>query len=497
MNVGLESITPASPKSPTRRSPLHQVFHGTMWFGFGVAIGRLAPSVMTIVLAWWVGPGDLGIISFVLAYFGLLSFLADWSIAYGVQKLIPEDSARVAEIAWTALFVRLGLSTLVGLLCWALDSGTHIFHGYGGYIALLLVSSAFGTISFVQNARCKFFAANCFTIAFQLLWVAIAMLLVKSGLPVTGPLFGYCLSFVALGLFGFLSDRELRSRIAFLPAVAVDLLKFGLWATTATVLEGVIGQTGILVVAYSSGDVSAGIFKIASTFAMVPTLVGAMVLLPLMPVAKQGLINGDNVAADLARPLVRYLFMIGLPIVTTGCVLAPAVIRTFVTTSYLDAVWPMRILLTGNLLRMFVVALSGILFVGRGLRQLAKVYAITAVVCVTGSILVVSRVEAIGVAFAFLASWVIAIVLLYRWFQRTTPVEFEWTAYLRYALTSLVTAGLVWISALVTQVPALQVMVGGVVTVCVYVFLLWIQRDLAILTLSRALKGTLCAALQV
>lgn len=494
MNVGVvpsHTLTPPQPKSPLR-----QVFHGTMWFGFGVAVARLAPSVMTIILAWWVGARDLGAISFVLAYFGLLSFLADWSIAYGVQKLIPENIERTSEIAWTALVIRLALSTLVGLTCWALDATANIFHGYGGYLALLLVSSAFGIISFIHNARCKFVAANLFGMAFQLVWVVTALLLVKAGLPVTGPFLGYCLSFLVLGIFGFISDRELRSHIGFLPSVAAEILKFGMWATTATVLEGIIGQVGILVVAYYCGDVSAGIFKIASTFAMVPALCGTMVLLPLMPVAKQGLMSGDDIATSLARPLLRYLFLIGLPIAATGVVLAPAIIRTFVSDSYLDAVWPMRILLAGNLLRMFVVALSGILFVGRGLRDLARIYAVTAVLCLAGSVLVVRNAQATGVALAFFVGWVTAIVLLYRWFQHTTPVHLEWAAYLRYALASVVAAGIVWASLSWFHTPVVQLLVGGGLTFCVYVSLLWLQRDLAIVTLSKAVKGTLFGAVQ-
>lgn len=494
MNAGIATPKTATPQAG--RSPLHQVFHGSMWFGLGMAVGRVAPSIMTIVLAWWLGPRDLGVVSFVLAYFGVLSFIADWSIAFGVQKLIPENTERAPEIAWTALFMRLALSALVGAACWAADLALHIFHGYGGYLALLLVTSAFGIISFVHNARCRFVAATTFSACFQVVWVIAAMLLVKAGLPITGPFLGYAASFFVLGVFGFLSDRELRSRIAFVRPVAIDILHFGLWATAATALEGVIGQVGILVVAYSSGDAAAGMFKVASTFAMVPALLGTMVLLPLMPVAKRGLLNGDDVAAKLASPLLRYLVLLGLPVATAGFVLAPAVIHTFVSATYSDAVWPMRVLLAGNLLRMFVVALSGILFVGRGLRDLAKIYAVTAIVCLAGSVLVATSARATGVAAAFLVSWVVAIVLLFRWFQRMIPVTFEWVAYLRYGFSAVFSAGVVWAVISFTHGAASQLAIGGALAILVYAALLFLQKDVAVLAISRAVKGSLFGVAQ-
>jgi len=342
---------------------------------------------MTVILAWWLDPRELGVISFVLAYYSVLLGVADWSITYSLQKLIPEDSERTGQIAWTALFVRLVSSAILGVLCWGLDAARGVFHGYGIYLALLLVASSFGTIVYVHNARCQFAAGSVFSIAFQVGWVVIALMLVKAGMRITGPLVGLCISFAAAGIPGFLLSPALRGQMVFLRSAAKEILHFGLWATLATLLGAFADQVGILVVAYTNGDAAAGVFKVATTFGMLPAFLGMVVALPLMPVAKHGLLNGDNISLTLVRPIVRYLLLLGLPIAAVGFALAPAVIGTFLRDSYLGAVWPMRILLGANVLRTLVTALSGILFVGEGLKKLATIQGSVAAIAVVGSVL--------------------------------------------------------------------------------------------------------------
>ncbi len=469
-------------------SPLRQVFHGSAWYALAIAVNRFMPGLLTIILAWWLDQRELGVISFVLAYYGILSLVADWSVAYAVQKLIPENIERAGQIAWTALFVRLGLSTVLGLLCWSLDATTGLFHGYGAYIAILLITSALGIIVFIHNARCDFATGSMFSVAFQTGWLALALIFVKLGMPVTGPLLALCISFAAIGIPGFLLSPALRGRVAFLRPVAAEILRFGAWATLATLFSGFADQVGILLVAYRIGDAQAGIFKVATTFGVLPALLGMIVVLPLMPVAKRSLLNGENVSADLIRPILRYLLMFGLPIVGAGFVLAPAIIRIFVRETYLGAVWPMRILLGAGLLRMLVTALSGILFVGQGLKALARIHGTVAAITLTGSLLLVRSWGTAGVAVANFAAWAIGALLLYSWFKAKNPIPLEWSGYLRYAASAAVMAVCAFLVTRSVDGPNLQFLLGGCTAAIVFTLLLWSQRDSALQGLVRILR---------
>jgi len=454
-----------------------------MWNGLAVAASRFLSSAMTIILAWWLEPGELGAISFVLAYYNVIALIADWSIGYGLQKLIPENKSIIAEIAWTALLVRLGFSAVLGILCIILDIITGVFHGYGIYLALLLASSVFGIVPYLRFACCDFMAGSLMAVALQVSWLALTLMLVSMGMRVTGPLLALCISYLGLGLVGFVLTPALRQHISFQRPVALEILRFGLWATLATVLNEFVGQIGILIATYANGDAAGGVFKVASTFGMVPALLGMTIALPLMPVAKRAMIERGHDSCDLVLPILRYLLMVGLPIATAGIVLAPTVIRVFVRESYLPAVWPLRILLAANLLRMVVTALSSVLFVGEGLRQLAKIYLVTAAVSVASATLLSHFWGAPGVATGILSAWAIGALLLYQWFSGETSLRLEWSKYLRYASSAVVVAALAFLASGPARHPLQQFLVGASVASFAYAFLLWLQKDVAFLNL--------------
>src|SRR6185437_629211 len=99
----------------TSNSPLRTIFRGSIWFGLAVGVNRVLPGLLIIVLALWLKPNQIGAISFILAYYALLLPVADWSISYALQKLIPERESLAKQIYWTALLMRFGISTFLGL----------------------------------------------------------------------------------------------------------------------------------------------------------------------------------------------------------------------------------------------------------------------------------------------------------------------------------------------------------------------------------------------
>jgi O-antigen/teichoic acid export membrane protein len=453
-----------------------------------MAASRMAPSFLTIVVAWWLDPSELGILSFVLAYYSVLSLFADWSIAYSLQKLIPENVLLTAEIAWTALSVRLSFSALLGVLCWTLDASTHAFRGYGVYLAILLIASSFGIIVCVQNARRNFTISGLLNIAFQVGWITCSLVLVKFGWRVTGPLLGLAASYILFGLPGFLLSSVMRGRVVFLWNVADEMTRFGLWATLAAVLGAIASQSGLLVLAYRVDDAAAGMFRVASTFGMVPAVLGMIVVTPLMPIAKEGLLQGGDISGNLLLPILRYLLMLGLPLAVTAGVLAPAIIDLMATSSYSGAALPMRVCLVGNVFLMVVTAFSGILFVGDGLRTLAKIHATVAVIAMSGSIALARHFGATGVAIASLAAWSAGALLMYRWFLRRFAIELEWRNYLRYIGSSLMTGGLVFLATRAMIPSWVRCLVGPSVAFVAYPAFLWLQRDPDLLHFRTALK---------
>ena len=487
--MNTSAVSPIPPVAGNqRRSLLRQVFEGSAWNGLAISVSRLAPSLLTILLAAWLDPKELGSIAFVMAYYGVLSLFADWSIAYSLQKLIPENVALVSGIAWTALCIRLGFSIVLATLCWALDYGTHVFRGYGMHLGLLLVASSFGIIVCVHNAECNFLASSLLNVLFQIGWLGMALMLVRVGMRITGPLLALAISYVLFGFPAFLLGAT-RPLPRFLPQIAGEIIRFGTWATLASVLTGVATQGGLLVLAYVGGDVSAGVYRVASTFGMLPAVLGMIVVTPLMPIVKRGLLEGTDVTASVILPIVRYLLMLGLLIATTAGVFSQSIITALVRDSYSSAAWPMRICLAANVLLMLVTTFSGILLVGEGLKDLTKIQAVVAFIAVGGSAVLSPTMGANGAALSSLAAWLIGAVLMYRWFARKTPIALEWASYWRYAVSACISAAIADLATRSIVSPLVRCSVGGGFACILYVLILWFQQDLSFLQLLRALKS--------
>jgi O-antigen/teichoic acid export membrane protein len=480
------AVVPSSGKSLLR-----QVLEGSAWNGAAIAISRLAPSFLTILLAWWLDPRELGIIAFVLAYYAVLSLFADWSIAYAVQKVIPENVELTAGIAWTALVLRLGFSTLLALLCWSLDSATHAFRGYGMYLGLLLVTSSFGILVCIHNARCNFAASSLLNIFFQIGWIGLSVFFVKAGMRTTGPLLGLAFSYAILGIPAFVFGSLTRSGMKFLPRMAAEIIRFGIWGTLASVLSGIATQGGLLVIAYMAGDAAAGIYRVATTFGMLPAVLGMIVVTPLMPVVKRGLLDGSDVTANLILPLVRYLLMVGLPIAVTAAMFAKSVIGTFVHDSYSSAAGPLCFCLAANVLLMLMTVFSGILFVGDGLKDLAKIQASVGIIAVAGAAILTPMTGVEGPAIALLIAWSLGVALLYRWFVRRTPLPLEWRTYVRYFASACVASTVAAIATRIIGSPRIRLLLGSSIASVLYWLFLWLQADVGCLQLMRAMRRSL------
>lgn len=458
---------------------------GTFWNACSAGLARIVPALLTIVLAWMLTPRELGAISFVLAYYGMLVVFADWGIVYALQKFIPANREQLPSIAWTSLFVRLGTSITLGALCWALDSSVHIFRGYGLYIGILLVSSSFGIIIFIHFAELRFVHGGLIATCIQLLWLGLGTLLVAMGFGVSGPVWGLAIPYTIIGIIGFCLDSDLRRKIHFDKRTAIELLGFGAWATLASGMLVFVNQIGILALAYLRGETEAAVFKVASTLSMPPIIVCTLLLQPLLPFAARSLRCEPEEAIALLRLLIRYLLMIGIPLLVGGLILARPLVETFFNTTYLDGVWSLRILLFANSLTMLFTTLSAIPFMGSGLKYLARTNVIVAVVALITNILLVRSWGTTGAALAQLLSSGTGFILLLRWLKRTFPIASEWSRWSIYAISAGEMALAVTITVSLVHAPPLQLTLGVFVGVLAYGSALLIQKGVTLAELRR------------
>jgi O-antigen/teichoic acid export membrane protein len=308
--------------------------------------------------------------------------------------------------------------------------------------------------------------------------------LVSFGFRVSGPVIALAVSFAVFGILGFLLDGSLRREFGFDFAIARKLLTFGVWATLASALTALSAQVGILTLTYVRTGIDAAIFKVAMTIAMVPALVGNIVMQPLLPIATRSMKDGAQERSALIRLVIRYLLLLGFPIVGLTVILARAVLSAFFAEPYLAGLGTVRVLVVGNLFVMLSTALSAVLFMGNGVKYLTKMNAVAAAVTVLATLALVRTSGAIGAAVAQLVSSLIVLTLTVAWLRKNVQVMPELKRYSIFALSALESGALAWFASDMVSAAKMKVAVGYLVGGCAYAALVLLQRGIRISELN-------------
>jgi len=482
-----ESMANFKPSALPINETLHLLIVGGAWNTISAIVNRVLPNLLIIVLALFVKPSELGIYSYILAAYLVLSLLADLGIAFSLQKFIQESLAETATMATTALVLRILSSIALGAFCMAADYFWRALKGQSLYISLLLVSSAFGTAIFVLNARLKYKKASLLTMARTVFWFVLAMILVSAGLHISGPIWALILSYVIFGVLTIFLEKSLFGK-RFDWHFVRKIIQFGVPMTAASSFNVLATQAGVLGIAYLMTESEVGIYKLATTFGMIPMLLGDALVLPLLPLVKKGMIDNAKETAELIRLLIRFLTIVGFFMLGAGLVLVKPLINLFFGTVYQNAVEPSRILLGASFLGLLFTVLLSILYMSDHLKIAAEITGIVAALSVGGSLALIPARGATGAAFSLLFAFGIGLLLVGGWLRRRLSVWLEWRKYGISAL-SMVEMGILlafFVSPIRSQVVSL---LGGMILApCLYILALIIQKGLTRAEIFRLLQ---------
>lgn len=456
-DVRTEAAGRARPADET----LHLLVVGGTWNTVSVVLSRFLPNLLVIILALFMGPKELGVYSYIIATYTVLSLIADLGIAFSLQKFIQENPAETARMATTALVVRLLSSAALSALCLLTDHLWGALKGRGFYVGLLLLSSAFGTTTFVLNARLKYRKASLLTMARTVFWFGLAVVLVAAGWHITGPVWSLALAFVAFGALTIFLEQPLFAW-SLDWHFARQAITFGVPMTAASAFSILASQAGVLAIAYLMTESEVGIYKLASIVGMIPMLLGDGLVIPLLPLVKKKMVERSAETAELVRLLVRFLAGAGLFAFGAGVILAGPLIRLVFGATYLGAVSPARILLGASVPGLLFTVLLSILYMSDDLRTAVKTTGAVAVLSAGGSLALIPFYGARGAALSLLLAFGTGLVVVGLRLGRRLSVPFEWRRYGVYLLSTAETA--VLLALFVSAVPRpVWGLLGGVV----------------------------------
>ncbi len=466
---------------------LHLLVVGGTWNTISVVLSRLLPNLLVLFLALMIRPSELGVYSYILASYTVLSLFADLGIAFSLQKFIQENLAETARMATTALILRFLSSAGLGAFCLAADAFWGALKGQGHYISLLLVSSAFGITVYVLNARLKYKKASLLTMARTILWFGLAIVLVSAGWHVTGPIWSFAFASVVCGLLTILLEKPLFAR-SFDGRFARRAILFGLPMTVASGFSILASQAGVLAVAYVMTESDVGIYKLATILGMIPMLLGDGLVIPLLPMFKKTMVERSSETTALIRLIIRFLTGVGLFALGAGLVLARPLISLVFGASYLSAIEPSRILLGASVLGLLFTVLLSLLYMSDDLKTAVRITGIVALLSTGGSLALIPPFGLRGAALSLLFAFGTGLALVGVWHRRRFAVAFEWRRYGLYLLATAETTAL--LALFVSWVPSrILGLLGAVVLApCLYLAALAVQGGLTRTEISRFLQ---------
>lgn len=312
--------------------------------------------------------------------------------------------------------------------------------GYGAYISVILFCSTFELAGPVLNARTRFAASAIVQTLGPLLFLVGAIVSVKAGYLVSGPLLSRALSLLVVG-FPVAASSFIGKPLGITADTLYRTVHFGVFATVIMVWSSLFSQADMVLMSYLRGDQAAGVYKCATTLASVVTFLAALVGFPLPPILAGLAGSSANEQISLVvRLVMRYLICLGIPLVVGGWVMAPALVRAFFGTAYLAAAFPFALLLLASFVPLLSAPINCLLYVNDGEKLLAKISGLSAAVSILGNLLLIPWLGLTGAAIASLASYLLGGALQLLWYRRRFLLSCGWRRYTRYLLAAVIMA---------------------------------------------------------
>ena len=303
----------------------------------------------TLFLLRFLDPGMFGLYAVALAYFSLVSSVADFGISRYFVKEIAREEKDVSGLVTTVIFLRLFVLCLVSII---LGLGFFFFDHQNlrsllSILAILaIVPSALSwTVNdaFIATSKAKLYALG--GVVVNLATTVLGVIFVTRGFSVVGVVLAlllgqYIYAFYSLAIYS-------TQKIGLSKSFRKEFIKEIIWGALPYGFLSILGliyfKIDTLMLAYIKGSFEAGIYSAAYRFleaiVFVPTSV-SLIVFPMM--SKWHNLEPAKVA-QLSRKIIRVMGVMGLAVMILYMTVLPEVIRLFLP-NYLPSIQIIQIL---------------------------------------------------------------------------------------------------------------------------------------------------------
>jgi O-antigen/teichoic acid export membrane protein len=326
---------------------------GALWTALAFGVTRASTLAINLLLARFLGPSDLGTVSFAMIFIGVLLLLQD----LGVPAAIIYGTRSAREVAGTALTMNVTMAlaftvVVIAVSPWLAQWGNDpIIQPVVIALAAGLVVTAVGS---VQNAvltrELAFKRKAAPDVAPAIVGGIVSIILALLGFGVWSLVVGQLVKVTGTTALLWIVS-SVRPRPEFRLPVARDLFRYGRHASLASIVGFVAGNSDFIIVGALMGSYALGVYTLAYNLASLPstlvTQVIVTVLFPALSAVRQQQTDTRALLSTSFHATVALSTVMGLGIF----VCTPSYITLLLTERWAEVIAPLQLLAAFGVLR--------------------------------------------------------------------------------------------------------------------------------------------------
>ena len=398
---------------------MRNILKQSSWLFFAQVLTRGIGFFYIIYLARFLGVFDFGLYTVALAYFSIISAIADFGFNRFLIREVAKDTSKAPELFWNIILLRF---TLTSVLFAVFSAILFLLDPYKMRVSLILLATlailpqvvafTFDAI-FVAIQKLQFSAAGLFISS---LFTALAGLyLVGNGFgplgAVSALIIGQVIYAAVLIIFLYRHKKLVLSviRLTVIKKIVIGSLPYGL----LSVLGLLYFRIDAILLSYLRGSFETGIYGVAYRFLEAATFIPSAFSMALFPVLVK---DHESSAKDVRKLYFKSLkIMIGLGLaVFAGYILIlPEMIKVLLP-NYLSSIAAIRILsLTIPFMFIHVPAVSVLLSTDKYLKQVLSLSVLALVFNIAANLIFIPKFGFIAASWVTVASEVLSFTIFF------------------------------------------------------------------------------------
>ncbi|OGE27888.1 hypothetical protein A2867_02355 [Candidatus Daviesbacteria bacterium RIFCSPHIGHO2_01_FULL_40_11] len=398
---------------------MRAILKQTSWLFFAQVLTRAIGFFYIIYLARILGVSDFGLYIVALAYFSILSSVADFGFNRFLIREVAIDKSKAPELLWNIVMLRLTLTSILfaifSIILYLLDPDKmRVSLILLATLAILPQSVAFAFDAiFVAKQKLQFSAAALFVSS--LFTTLAGLYLVGNGFGPLGAVNALIVGQVAyvtiLIIFLYRHQSLVLSRVhlTVIKKIIIGSLPYGL----LSVLGLLYFRIDAILLSYMKGSFETGIYGAAFKFLEAVTFIPSAFSLALLPVLARLHESSVKDVKRLYFNSFKVMLVLGLVVWLGYVLILPEIIKA-VLPNYLSSIGAIRILsLAIPFMLIHVPAVSVLLSTDKFLKQVLILSVLALVFNIAANLIFIPQFGFIAASWVTVASEVLSFVIFF------------------------------------------------------------------------------------